>query len=459
LLKTSTARVTPATPPAWTGPSRRTRTGPAPVIRRLAEFPIGAFTLTDEESWAVAIYLAILNRRVPSATATLGRQFEALREYWTIAALEDPDLFWQGWPERGWPGGRDEAEATRLSFLAQLRDPGTKLTDADLVSLLGVGEAPFIAEQLCHMTWTVLRRTQHPRFVIGDTPAHVFAAGPSPGTLVEADDSSIRWQVPLDPGSLLVLTAPNVHPELQDQVVDADGPDPTLDPRWQAVVADAPHAEDAALFHAWVAWGVTERWVWARDKSDLDRLSDWIRDPERREPGSVRQRHKGFFRPDDPAQLRAVVKEVQARPHLHRPLTEVHVAWDPTEVSSRDWASHEAVTQRTVLGLDASPVLRSGHPHSSDQRSRASDGSSRRPRPSRALVAVHDRVWPTRVLSVPPSEKSFAQPPPTDVHARGGKYSTSGPIPEGNGKGGRGAPWRTRTWTLGQAIIPSGCMT
>lgn len=285
----------------------------APVIRRLAEFPIGTFTLTDEESWAVAIYLAILNRRVPSATATLGRQFEALREYWTIAPLEDPDLFWQGWQERGWPGGRDEAETTRLSFLAQLRDPGTKLTDADLVSLLGVGEAPFIAEQLCHMTWTVLRRTRHPRFVIGDTPAHLFAAGPSPGTLVEADDSSIRWQVPLDPGSLLVLTAPNVHPELQDQVVDADGPDPTLEPRWQTVVADAPHAEDAALFHAWVAWGVAERWVWARDKSDLDRLSDWIRDPERREPGSVRQRRTGFFRPDDPAQLRAVVKEVQAR--------------------------------------------------------------------------------------------------------------------------------------------------
>jgi hypothetical protein len=122
----------------------------APVIRRLAEFPIGTFTLTDEESWAVAIYLAILNRRVPSATATLGRQFEALREYWTIAPLEDPDLFWQGWQERGWPGGRDEAEATRLSFLAQLRDPGTRLTDADLVSLLGVGVAPFIAEQLCH---------------------------------------------------------------------------------------------------------------------------------------------------------------------------------------------------------------------------------------------------------------------------------------------------------------------
>jgi hypothetical protein len=74
-------------------------------------------------------------------------------------------------------------------------------------------------------------------------------------------------------------------------------------------------------------------------------------------------------------------------------------------------------------------------------------------------VAVHDRVRPTRVFSVPPSEKLFAQPPPTDVHPRGGMYLTSVPIPEGNEKGGRGAPWRTRTWTLWEASVPSGCMT
>ena len=156
-----------------------------------------------------------------------------------------------------------------------------------------------------------MRRGRRPHFVIGDTPAKLLCAGPvSPDPIVQPSGPGIRWQMPITPTAALVVI-PDCD-ERPEHVVRCDGPDPQLSPEWHAVLPDVLR-EDAGLFHGVVSWLTSERWIWARERDDLEIVGRGFTDRDRQMSATELHQTNGFIRPRDPHHIRMILGEARSR--------------------------------------------------------------------------------------------------------------------------------------------------
>lgn len=282
----------------------------APTLAQLASATLGALVLPDTDRWSVALYMALLNRRVPAATAAFHEQIEALRRLWTLDRLRDRDQFHSTWSAGGWGSDPEEAERTRLEWSGLLESGASRFVTDRKIGLTGIGGAPDEALHIALGTWTVLKRTRHPLFLIGDAPVKSLSPRPQEAPILTFTSRSTRWHMPLTPSAALVVRPQ--RPGDTDAVVDADGPDPTLDAEWSAVLPD-PVVSDAALVHDLIQWRYAERWVWGPDRDDVERVGQGFAEPDRRASASELHRTSGWVRAGDPAHMRAILDEVARR--------------------------------------------------------------------------------------------------------------------------------------------------
>ncbi len=282
----------------------------APALQRLADASFGPLSMSLEDRWTISLYTASLCRRVPAAAAAFQKQVEALRLQWTIDLLKDPERFHATWRAEGRSDDRETAEGMRLEWLDLLEKRGYRFVADGNIGLAGIGSAPNEALHIAMGTWTLLKRTRHPLFLIGDAPVKLLSPHPSAAPIFEPTGPGIRWQVPLTPSTALVVRPP--QPGDNEAVVGADAADPTLDQTWCALLPDGV-ASDAGFFHDLIAWRYSERWVWARDKADLERIGAGFTVADRRMRASELHRTSGFVRATEPQHVRAILDYVAQR--------------------------------------------------------------------------------------------------------------------------------------------------
>lgn len=282
----------------------------APVMAQLATAGVGPLPIPDADRWTLSLYMAILNRRVPVAAGSFREQIEAMRKMWTLDVLQDREAFQAIWDSEGRSRDPRVAERTRLQFLDLMQNRGYRLVASPEIGLAGLGGAPQEALRIACGTWALLRRDQHPAFIIGDAPAKLLSPHPSAEPMLEPSGAGFRWQMPVTPTTALVVLAQ--QPDAAEKVLNANAADPTLDTAWRAVLPPMLQ-RDAAFFHGVMAWRMAERWVWARDRADLERIASGFSDEDRRMAASVLHRTSGFIRANDPHHIRVVLDEATQR--------------------------------------------------------------------------------------------------------------------------------------------------
>jgi hypothetical protein len=280
----------------------------APILKRVALTPAGPLKLTATDRWNLSLYLSTLNRRVPAAVTSMHREIEALRQQWLIDTLEDPVAFAEECRRSGRLSDTEEAERSRQYLLDRLKNKGDHVRASGPLGLAAIAGAPQEAVGIASRRWTVIVRPHSSDFLIADTAIKLLAAGARDLPIFDAGRRGLRWQVPLSPSAALIAT----DDDGDDAVVAADAGDPTLDLAWKEVLPDFVFG-NAALFHGVTSWQTAERWVWARDPRDLERVGSGFSDTDRRRSGSELHRRIGFVRSDDPAHVRAVLDEARRR--------------------------------------------------------------------------------------------------------------------------------------------------
>jgi hypothetical protein len=69
-------------------------------------------------------------------------------------------------------------------------------------------------------------------------------------------------------------------------VVDADEQDPTLTPTWKTMLAEVGY-DNAAVAYGKAMWRLAERWIFARERADLDAISQSLRAEDLDMPASA----------------------------------------------------------------------------------------------------------------------------------------------------------------------------
>jgi hypothetical protein len=246
----------------------------APVLNRLIRLPQGPFQVSIWERYALSLYWATLNRRAPGMRNTLQDLLESKRNELCIEFLEDANSFTRHWRDLGRTGSDEEVEAERLRLLGLWRSGGLQWRAPKLLSLAGLAGAFKVAPLFASMRWVLLRRSRNPFFVIGDSPAQILQLGP--------DQQESQWLMPLSAKTMLVaFPRPGA-----DMVVDADEQDPTLTPTWKTMLAEVGY-DNAAVAYGKAMWRLAERWIFARERADLDAISQSLRAEDLDMPASA----------------------------------------------------------------------------------------------------------------------------------------------------------------------------
>jgi len=225
-----------------------------PVVEQLTSLPYGSFVLTNEDRWALALYVATLRVRSPTNRTILEEFASEIGQQAAIAEFRSSPT---GAVESGSAMETifgNQPSVSIESVIGALEQGRVRLQAPKQISLFGIPSGFRLAPMLFRMRWTVYKRRVLPHFILGDSPVVLEAPdGEYRSRSQRFADKDAWFAVPLDPQYALVGT--NFGPDCV--VVDGDD-DHTL-----AVIGQSQ-------------WQHAHRQVIGRMRQDLDAIYEQL---------------------------------------------------------------------------------------------------------------------------------------------------------------------------------------
>jgi hypothetical protein len=242
----------------------------APVLQSLSRRSPGQLRLPDAERLALASYLGLLYVRGPAQLRTA----QALADFTARAEIDMSLANDADFPERarsaGKTGSDKDLEELRRDTLAQLRKGELVIKAHPKASLASLATGEPVAAILMGMRWYVLRRDHAPHLVLGDAPVAIVRPHGLPDFVgVGPATPGAEAQVPLAPYALL---------SMRDE--DDDG---TV-----TVLTDPVDLGPWPVALSQLAWHGSERYVFGRNRSDLEAVANSMTERDRRHTPALR---------------------------------------------------------------------------------------------------------------------------------------------------------------------------
>ena len=262
----------------------------APLLKWLSWCEPGAVGLSDEDRDAIAGYMAILHARVPAYRSPALARAAAMARDPEYLGLADPTAFRVEFRALGFSGTDEQAEATRLKWLANFEAGRIAVTPLAQMSLLALTPAvEKVRPILFSRRWELLRTGEWPGLVIGDQPVTLLSSQGLAGSAGFANQG-VQVMMPLSPRTALYVTdAP------RERLLEVKGQPttPSLKEPWWATLNR-------------IAWLTSSRYVFARRRGDLQ-ATELLIDP------ADRRRDIGVLDPAIEARVRSAYESAVER--------------------------------------------------------------------------------------------------------------------------------------------------
>jgi hypothetical protein len=231
----------------------------APIIKKLRSLPPGEFRIADDDRVNLALYVATLDARVPASRNLVEEMGTFMGCVLVEVGLGSPEAYRQRIEQDGSIVDPEALEVERLELLAEWRKGGLTVkppTGWDLTLPLEIAIEQ-VAPALMPMRIVIAHRAAAPFFVLGDHPVtHAAPTGHPPQLGVGFATPGVEVMVPLSADCLLILV--NEPNDGRLRVMPTIGP--------SGIVA----GEDWILAMNRPAWLAAERYVFARERADLE---------------------------------------------------------------------------------------------------------------------------------------------------------------------------------------------
>jgi hypothetical protein len=264
----------------------------APVLKWLSRCEPGAVSLSDEDRDAIAGYMALLHTRVPAYRSPAQARAIAMARDPEYLGLADPTAFRVEFRALGFSGTDEQAEATRLKWLANFEAGRIAVTPLAQISLLALTPAvEKVRPILFSRRWELLRTGEWPGLVIGDQPVTLLSSQGLAGSAGFGNQGA-QVMMPLSPTTALYITdAPR---ERSLEVKEQPTKQSLREPWWARLNR--------------IAWLTSSRYVVARRLGDLQATELLIDPADRRRD----------IRVLDPATEARVMERVRERSRARR---------------------------------------------------------------------------------------------------------------------------------------------